>query len=155
MRVSIWDRIVELLRKHKIRKGWVRAMISLACVVIFVTTNILIMPAVTLSAECGVEEHTHTDACYETHSELTCSKEEHTHSDACYDEEGNLICGKEEHTHSDSCYTTETVLVCGKAEHTHSDACFAHTEETKTTAEETGTETETPAETEQPVPEEK
>ncbi len=85
---------------------------------------------------CGLEEsegHTHTDACYEEKKELVCGLEEsegHTHTDDCYDADGNLICGQEEsegHTHTDACYETEKVLVCGQEEsegHTHTDECY-------------------------------
>ena len=128
MRRSIWERIQEIINKHVIHGKWVRSVIALSCVVIFITTYVLIMPAVTLSgaASCGQEEHTHTGDCYETETELTCDKEEHTHSEDCYDEEGNLICGMEEHVHDDGCYTTHEVLVCGKEEHTHTDDCYPH-----------------------------
>lgn len=120
-------------------------MIALACVVVFVTTYALILPAITMSEEtyCGQEEHTHTaecyekvlvcgleesqphqhtEACYQSQSVLVCGQEEtegHTHSQDCYDEEGQLICGKEEtegHTHSQDCYETQEVLVCGQGE---------------------------------------
>ena len=130
MRRSVWERIREILKKHVIHGKWVRAVISLACVVIFITTYVLIMPAVTLSraADCGQEEHTHTEDCYETESELTCGQEEHTHSGDCYDEEGNLICGMEEHVHDDSCYTSREVLVCGQEEHAHTEDCYAEEE---------------------------
>lgn len=35
--------------------------------------------------------------------EYLCGLEEHTHTEECYDPDGNLLCGLEEHTHSDSC----------------------------------------------------
>ncbi len=85
---------------------------------------------------CGLEEsegHTHTDACYEEKKELVCGLEEsegHTHTDDCYDADGNLICDLEEsegHTHTDACYETEKVLVCDLEEsegHTHTEACY-------------------------------
>ena len=62
-------------------------------------TYALVLPALTLEsiADCGIEEHEHTDGCYE--SVLICGQEEsegHHHSEACYDESGALICGQEE-----------------------------------------------------------
>ena len=54
-------------------------------------------------AECGIEEHLHTDDCYE--QVLVCGLEEdetHTHSDACY--EMQLVCGLEEHIHDTGCF---------------------------------------------------
>ncbi|MCD8085076.1 MAG: hypothetical protein LUF28_01885, partial [Clostridiales bacterium] len=70
---------------------------------------------------CTLEEsegHTHTEDCYETVTTLVCELEEcegHTHTEDCYDEEGNLTCELEEsegHTHTEDCYETEEVLVC-------------------------------------------
>lgn len=126
MRRSIWERIQEIINKHVIHGKWVRSVIALSCVVIFITTYVLVMPAVTLSGtpDCGQEEHRHTDDCYETQSELICGLEEHTHSDDCYDEDGNLICGLEEHVHNDGCYETEEVLTCGMEEHIHTSDCY-------------------------------
>ena len=54
-------------------------------------------------AECEIEEHVHTDECYE--QILICGLEEdetHTHDAACYEE--HLICGLSEHVHDASCY---------------------------------------------------
>ena len=54
-------------------------------------------------AECGQEEHKHTDECYE--KQLVCGLEEdenHIHSDECY--ETKLVCGKTEHVHDEECY---------------------------------------------------
>ncbi|MCD8341880.1 MAG: leucine-rich repeat protein [Clostridiales bacterium] len=87
--------------------------------------------AATNETFCGMEEHTHSEDCYE--QVLTCGLEEsegHTHTDACYETETTLVCGleeSEEHTHDDSCYETEQVLVCGEEEsegHTHTDDCY-------------------------------
>ena len=137
-------------RKHK---RWQKAVSILACIVVFCTVYALILPALTAEGtpHCGIEEHTHTDECYE--NRLICGKEEgegaHTHTDECYDEEGNLICGLEEnegHQHTEECYQTENVLTCdqeeseghqhtaecyeqvlacGKEEHAHSLACYS------------------------------
>ena len=130
MRRSIWKRIEEILKKHVLHGKWIRAVIALACVVIYITTYVLIMPAVTMAraTDCGQEEHTHSGDCYETETELTCGREEHTHTEDCYDEEGNLICGMEEHVHDDSCYTSREVLVCGQEEHVHTEDCYAEEE---------------------------
>ncbi|MCD8035846.1 MAG: LPXTG cell wall anchor domain-containing protein [Clostridiales bacterium] len=110
--------------------------------------------ALTNETYCGLEEHQHTDECYEevlvcgleeseghTHDEscyttvkvLVCPLDEsegHTHDESCYDEEGNLICGLEEsegHVHSEECYVEEQVLTCGLEEsegHTHTEDCY-------------------------------
>ena len=99
---------------------------------------------------CGLEEHIHSDSCYEEEppaaggggaageTETICGLPEHIHDDACYDETGTLVCGFEEHTHSDECYTdekpgagggasAETEALCGLPEHTHDDACYDET----------------------------
>lgn len=84
----------------------------------------------TMELVCGLEEgegHTHTDECYKTEKVLDCDKEEHTHSDDCYTTEKVLVCDKEEgedHTHDDSCYEEQKTLTCDKEEHTHSDGCY-------------------------------
>ncbi|MCD7813491.1 MAG: hypothetical protein LUH20_05475 [Lachnospiraceae bacterium] len=65
---------------------------------------------------CALEEHTHSDSCYEML--LTCERTEHTHSADCYDADGNLICGREEHVHDDSCYTTARWSAARKSIHT-------------------------------------
>lgn len=49
-------------RRHK----WYRVLTAMAAVVVFITTYVLIMPAVTQKTEtyCGNEEHEHTLQCY-------------------------------------------------------------------------------------------
>lgn len=88
--------------------------------------------ALTNETYCGMEEHTHTEECYET--VLVCGLEEceategHTHTEDCYETQTVLVCGLEEsdgHTHSEDCYTN--VLSCGLEEsegHTHSADCY-------------------------------
>ena len=89
-------------RKH--HKSWLRIVSALACVVVFVTTYMMILPAVTLeqTAYCGCEEHQHGDACYE--ETLICgeSENEHVHTEECYKK--TLVCQLEEHEHSLACY---------------------------------------------------
>ncbi|MBR1457276.1 MAG: CHAP domain-containing protein, partial [Oscillospiraceae bacterium] len=66
----------------------------------------------TRTLTCGMEEgeggHRHTDACYESVTELACGKQElHVHTAACYDGAGRLTCGKlqlEEHVHGPGCF---------------------------------------------------
>ena len=71
---------------------------------------------------CGLEEHTHTDACYETKTVPSGEDvETHTHTDACYTE--CTLAESEGHTHTDACYGTE----CSLAEtdgHTHGEDCY-------------------------------
>ena len=76
---------------------------------------------------CGMEEHTHSEACTATEPEkaVFCGKEPHTHGESCRDEQGELTCTLEEHTHSEACTATEPekAVFCGKEPHTHGDTC--------------------------------
>lgn len=56
---------------------------------------------------CGLEEHTHTQSCYEE-TDYQCGLERHTHNDDCYDADDNLICWIPEHVHTDECLSEET-----------------------------------------------
>ena len=89
----------KLHRKHRLRRIWLRVMTVMACMVVAVTTYALILPAITLEAApdtyCGLTEHVHTDACYQTpsvpvHTALSCAV--HVHTEYCYDVDGVLIC---------------------------------------------------------------
>lgn len=96
---------------------------------------------------CGLEEHTHTDACYE--KQLICGQDEkedttkastwsfvstfqtHTHSDQCRDNDGALVCGIAEneyfHTHNDYCKDQDGNIICGleeKKPHEHTETCY-------------------------------
>ena len=105
-----------------------RALLVLEVLVVFLTTYLLIIPALTLekSLICGLEEHVHSDGCYEE-GVLICSVPEHTHSDACYDappaQSVTYSCCLVEHTHSGSCYDPNGVLICTIPEHTHTERC--------------------------------
>ena len=99
---------------------------------------------------CGLEEHAHTEACYE--NKLVCGEEErdpvtevrrvyvgnlkpHKHTDACY-HHGKLTCGTVEkayfHEHNKYCYDDNGELVCGLKEkrddHEHTDKCYEKVE---------------------------
>ncbi len=106
----------------------------LAAVVVFITTYALIIPAITWERTliCPLEEHVHTDFCYDSKGELRCGKEEHKHTDACFDApKGNdkeFFCGKTEHTHTEDCYFADGKLRCTISEHTHSAQCRIKTD---------------------------
>lgn len=51
---------------------------------------------------------------------LVCELEEHEHSEACY--EKTLICTEENHDHTEECY--EEVLICEKQIHKHGEECY-------------------------------
>lgn len=106
---SYIDAFYEVLHKNSVKR---RRMISLLLVLsLFVSSGVLWELrdiGITMVNEpiCGVEEHTHTDECYE--DVLVCGleeNEEHTHGPECY--EKVLTCGMEEHIHTASCFTDE------------------------------------------------
>ena len=105
-----------------------RVLLVMETLVVFLTTYLLIIPALTWekSLICGLDEHIHTDSCYDG-SELICHLTEHTHTDSCYDAPPAQFdpydCGIGEHTHSPACYDGEK-LVCTIPEHTHTDKCL-------------------------------
>lgn len=136
MNHTLLERAKIFLQAHKNKSIWHRITTSLAAVVVFVTTYMLILPAITMERPtvCGLEEHTHTKACYasslkaalhehdascyDANGSLVCQRPVvrlHEHTDECY-KDSNLICGQiayQGHTHTDACYTWEKVLVCG------------------------------------------
>lgn len=137
------------IKAHKRHRVWLRVVTMLAAVVVFCTTYALILPAITTEYICGIEEHTHTDACYTPLTSVpvltcTCGMEEataHTHDDTCltthvHGEEcytltrGELICPLAEsaaHTHAPECYDETGVLICtipDSESHTHDDLCY-------------------------------
>ena len=83
-----------------------------------------------------IEEHVHTNECYQEQKVLSCALEEgdggHTHSESCWGPgySAGPVCGLEEtsgHTHDEDCYDEEGQLTCGQEEsegHTHSDSCY-------------------------------
>lgn len=133
MKHTLTSKVAELMRKNGRHRRWRRAFSGMAAVVVFITTYMLILPAITMEnkAICGMAEHTHTDACYEM--QLVCTQEEtsegadvHVHGPECYEQQQVLTCTKQEgegHAHTDACYG----YVCGQEEssgHTHTDACY-------------------------------
>ena len=98
--------LFELLRSQELRATRARVVMLLGCLVVLMTSVALMLPAISMThgdLVCELEEHTHSDDCYEL--TLSCDQdgvEEHKHTDACYDRE--LTCGKDEHVHGESCY---------------------------------------------------
>ena len=139
MNSSLTNHTKNALQKQKRKKRWQKVLSVLVAVVVFVTTYMLILPAITLenNVVCGKEEHTHTEDCYTTKpetKELTCTLESlelHKHTSACYGVDGNLICGIADyvvHTHDDNCYDENGKLICALAEikeHQHKDSCYS------------------------------
>ena len=126
-------------RQNRRRRAWRKLVQVMACVVVFCTTYALILPAITLERNmCGMEEHTHTDSCYEkvkpeAAAILSCTYESlgvHVHTQDCYDGENQLICGQLDylvHVHNAACLDENGATVCQIPEvhaHAHTDACY-------------------------------
>ena len=147
------------MKDHKKRQMWYRIVTTLAVVVVFVTTYMLILPAITMEnkAECGITEHKHDANCYSSHyekeKELACTTDSlgvHKHTDACYDAEHKLICGYADfviHEHDASCYDKDGNLVCTIPEHKlhqHTPECYQMQKQLVCTQEESVGHTHTP-----------
>ena len=122
-------KIRQILKDRKTRQFLARVVTSIAAVVVFVTTYAMILPAISMekTAVCGVEEHQHSDSCYE--ERLVCGQEEsdgHHHDDSCCSITTKLNCGLTEHRHSmkNECYDADGNLVCRLEEHVHDDSCY-------------------------------
>ena len=139
MKLVLLPQAIKLNRARKWKRFWHRTVLSMAAMVVFLTTYALILPAITMEQVlvCPIPAHSHGDNCY-THTSLyelrcTFAAEEgiallHTHSPECYDRDGVLRCSLQErlaHVHTEQCYG-EAPLLCQLEEmeaHTHSDAC--------------------------------
>ena len=137
----------EHLAQRQRRRTWKKVVTVLACVVVFCTTYVLILPAITMEKKpkCGKEEHIHTDKCYtqittEKKTVPICTLESlklHKHTDNCLDKNGEYCCGYSDfvvHGHDDSCLDKEGNLWCPLPEieaHTHSKDCYAEIETKK------------------------
>lgn len=151
--------IRSIMKDHKKRQMWYRIVTTLAVVVVFVTTYMLILPAITMEnkAECGITEHKHDANCYSSHyekeKELACTTDSlgvHKHTEACYDAEHKLICGYADfviHEHDASCYDKDGNLVCTIPEHKlhqHTPECYQMQKQLVCTQEESAGHTHTP-----------
>lgn len=151
--------IRSIMKDHKKRQMWYRIVTTLAVVVVFVTTYMLILPAITMEnkAECGITEHKHDANCYSSHyekeKELVCTTDSlgvHKHTEACYDAEHKLICGYADfviHEHDASCYDKDGNLVCTIPEHKlhqHTPECYQMQKQLVCTQEESVGHTHTP-----------
>lgn len=105
------------LLKDKARlKKWKRITLALSCVVVFCVVYALTLPAITLEGKtiCGMEEHTHTEECYQD-DKLICDKEEHQHTEDCYEKEEEQPV-EEEHTQPDTTEPSEEVQEATESE---------------------------------------
>lgn len=134
MNKKLYPQAHNYIKKHKRKSIWYKLVVSLAAVVVFITTYMLILPAITMEKDtvCGITEHTHTDQCYETAMVLTCGMEEgeivgESSSDGVISGEALEHTG-EVHVHTDECYSEEKTLICTLEEHKHTDECRKHKE---------------------------
>lgn len=91
-------------------------MTLLSCVVVFCVVYALTLPAITLEGKtiCGMEEHTHTEECYQD-DELVCGKEEHQHTEDCYEKEEEQPV-EEENTQQDTTESSDEVETVAEPE---------------------------------------
>ena len=133
-------------RKH--RKSWQTFVKMLALCVVFCTSYVLVLPAITPQQQpiCGQEGHVHSTECYSQPQAIleNCAIPAealvlHQHSGLCFNEAGELICPLAEkslHTHDESCYTDTLELTCpleeilddGAMEHIHTEDCLVKAE---------------------------
>lgn len=146
MNRDIHSQAEQLNKKHRRKRTWHKILSVPICLVVFVTTYALILPAITMESTpdtyCGIAEHVHTDDCYEipgtpAHKEIQCAAGAnlgegeyivHKHDSFCFDDSGELLCTlpeQDEHAHTDACYDGDSLkcgLVTGIA-HQHTEAC--------------------------------
>lgn len=140
MQLSILKDAEKYAKQVTRRRLWRRLVRVMACIVVFCTTYLLILPAITMEQKtfCGLEEHRHTSECYAEQAggeaSLLCDRialSIHSHADQCYDSEGKLTCGTADfvvHTHNDLCRNAAGDLVCTLPEiglHTHTENCYS------------------------------
>lgn len=108
---------IKKLLKDKARlKKWKRITLALSCVVVFCVVYALTLPAITLEGKtiCGMEEHTHTEECYQD-DKLICDKEEHQHTEDCYEKEEEQPV-EEENTQPDTTESSDEVETVAEPE---------------------------------------
>lgn len=113
--------IKKLLNDKARLKKWKRITLALSCVVVFCVVYALTLPAITLESKtiCGMEEHTHTEECYQD-DELVCGKEEHQHTEDCYEKEEEQPV-EEENTQEDTTGPSEEVETVAEPEESKQD----------------------------------
>ena len=114
---------IKKLLKDKARlKKWKRITLALSCVVVFCVVYALTLPAITLEEKtiCGMEEHTHTEECYQD-DKLICDKEEHQHTEDCYEKEEGEQPVEEENTQPDTTESSDEVETVAEPEESKQD----------------------------------
>ena len=115
------DYIKKLLKDKARLKKWKRITLALSCVVVFCVVYALTLPAITLEGKtiCGMEEHTHTEECYQD-DKLICGKEEHQHTEDCYEKEEEQPV-EEENTQPDTTEPSDEVETVAEPENNKQD----------------------------------
>ncbi len=137
MKNELSQTAVKLNKERKRKRHWKDAVKVMAVMVVFITTYLLILPAITLNGEpsCGIEAHVHGEECYaqQVILELQCGLSEkqilHSHDAFCYDAQGLLRCTlteRQAHQHAESCYvqTSSEIPTCAFV-HNHDLQCTA------------------------------
>lgn len=119
MQNGLFAQVSLFLKQHKFNKRWKKVLLFLGVIVVFCTTYMLMLPAITLETEtvCGITEHTHSDECYVAPDIIVCEIQEHIHSDECYADisDSSAETTKEiaqEHTHTEECYDVSGNIIC-------------------------------------------
>ncbi len=123
MKRNIMNEAEKLIKAHRRKKRWYQAVTCLAGIVVFCTVYSLILPAITMEKyQCGIEEHTHTQECYDAENSLICGLEEHVHTDACVRSEEAAENGTQETSETtDDTSTSETEKTTENTEDTKTD----------------------------------
>lgn len=116
------DYIKKLLKDKARLKKWKKITLALSCVVVFCVVYALTLPAITLEGKtiCGMEEHTHTEECYQD-DKLICDKEEHQHTEDCYEKEEGEQPVEEENTQEDTTESSDEVETVAEPEESKQD----------------------------------
>ncbi len=132
-------RIAEVLRLSLLEKRWRNVARFFAFAVVFCTTYMLILPAITMEKEtfCSLQEHTHEENCYVIESKLICPYEEVVTTDKTSNQDSTAT----EETTAEETTAEETTAEETTAEETTT----AETTAAETTAEEITTEETTEA----------
>ena len=113
---------IKKLLKDKARlKKWKKITLALSCVVVFCVVYALTLPAITLEGKtiCGMEEHTHTEECYQD-DKLICDQEEHQHTEDCYEKEDEQPV-EEENTQPETTESSDEVETVAQPEESKQD----------------------------------
>ena len=124
MNQELHQKALAMKKNRAHRKGRQMLLRALALCVVFCTTYLLVLPAITMRQEpiCGLEGHVHSAECWSQPETVfeNCGIPAgvtvvHQHSELCKNEAGELICPLEEkttHTHDEGCLTRTQTLNC-------------------------------------------